>query len=91
MNMFQNCENMADSEYILNERINMSSSPKVLQFLRNKLTAIKLHNYKTNNFKEIIRFFRLKIGLNKSAKRKGYGQFFAEEERRYSPSFFFCA
>lgn len=54
------------------------------QFLRNKLWALKVHNYKTKNIRSLAKFLRRKLNFSKTPKKKGYGQYFTEEERRYN-------
>lgn len=70
---------------------NNATLPNALRFLRNRLWTIKVHNY---NCKRFITFLRKNLKLNKSPKKKGYAQFFTDEEKRYfrrfkSKHFFF--
>lgn len=84
-------ENNPNSEHIDNhtdnyfdECGNNDSLSNALEFVRRQLWAIKVHNY---NCKRIIRFLRKNLKFNKSPKKKGYGQFFTDEEKRYLHGF----
>lgn len=69
-------------EDIFDESRSISNTSAALQFFQDKLCAIKMHNYETKSFKGLLKFFRKKLNLNKSPNRKGYRQFFTEEEKR---------
>lgn len=72
------------NETIFDEYGHNDSLSNALEFLRRRLFQIKVHNYKC---KRIIRFLRKNLKLNKSPKKKGYGQFFTDEEKRYFHDF----
>lgn len=77
----ENIEHVDDNtETYFDDTENNATIPNALRILRNRLWAIKVHNY---HCKRYIRFLWKYLKLNKSPKKKGYGQFFTDEEKRY--------
>lgn len=76
--------NSDQNDDFFNEEIHSNNFASIRQFLCNKLWALKVHNYKTKNIREFAKYLRRKIKFNRTPKKKGYGQYFTEEERRYN-------
>lgn len=53
------------------------------RFLTNKLRLIKNYELDIDDIHTFIKTLRTKLGLRKSPKKKGYGKFFTDEEKRY--------
>lgn len=55
---------------------------KFRKFLIEKYILVKNHNFQINNVLNVVKFLRRKFNLNKSPKKKGYGNFISKEHQR---------
>lgn len=81
----QKCDNFDQNIDFPDDDCDASTNKRLVairQFVRNKLYAIKSHNYQISNIKLFAKFIRRKLNLNKAPKKKGYGRYFTDEEKR---------
>lgn len=71
------------NDEFFNDQINTDNRSSIRQYLRNKFWTIRFHNYKTKNICVLAKFLRHKLNFVKAPKKKGYGQYFTDDEKRY--------